>query len=81
MDNSDKKVYSKQLDRKILLPFLRLNFVDEYNFDMNSVDRADQLRGNYSVGQGLRQRKWWWSIFVGLQRRDCECILTLQSLV
>ena len=31
---------------------------------MNSVDRADQLRTNYNVGKGLRQRKWWWSIFL-----------------
>ena len=31
---------------------------------MNLVDRADNLRTNYSMGQGLRQRKWWWSIFL-----------------
>ena len=31
---------------------------------MNSVDRADHLRTNYALGQGLRQRKWWWSIFL-----------------
>ena len=31
---------------------------------MNSGDRAVHLRTNYSVGQGLRQRKWWWSIFL-----------------
>ena len=59
-----KKVYSKVLDKKISLKFLRPNFVDDYNQDMNSVDRADQLRTNYNVGKGLRQRKWWWSIFL-----------------
>ena len=60
----NKKIYSKNLNRKVVLPFLRPNFVDEYNQDMNSVDRADQLRTNYSVGRGLRQRKWWWSVFL-----------------
>ena len=31
---------------------------------MNSVDRADHLRKNYYLGEGLRQRKWWFSIFL-----------------
>ena len=52
----NKKIYSKNLNRKVVLPFLRPNFVDEYNQDMNSVDRGDQLRTNYSVERGLRQR-------------------------
>jgi len=59
-----KKVFSKNLDKKVLVPFLRPNFVDEYNYDMNSVDRADQLRTNYNVGSGLKQRKWWCSVFL-----------------
>ena len=60
----NKKVYSKLLNKEISLEFLRPNFVDEYNQDMNSVDRADQLRTNYNVGKGLRQRKWGWSMFL-----------------
>jgi len=59
-----RNTFSKVLEKKVAMPFLRPNFVDEYNMDMNSVDRADHLRTNYSVGQGLRQRKWWWSIFL-----------------
>lgn len=31
---------------------------------MNSINRADHLRKNYCVGEGLRQRKWWFSIFL-----------------
>lgn len=59
-----KKIYSKALKKKVILEFLRPNFVDEYNNNMNSVDQADQLRTNYNVGKGLRQRKWWWALFL-----------------
>ena len=46
------------------MPFLCPNFVNQYNHDMNSVDQADYLRKSYQMGQGLRNRKWWWSIFM-----------------
>ena len=59
-----KKIFSKQLKEKVTKKFLRPNFVNVYNYDMNSVDRADHLRKNYALGQNLRQRKWWWSIFL-----------------
>ena len=45
-----KIVYSKKYDKKVTLQFLRQNFVDDYSNDMNSVDRADQLRTSYNVG-------------------------------
>ena len=64
MEYIDKNIFSKCLDKKVSLQFLRPNFVDDYNHDMNSVDRADHLRTNYCVGHGLRQRKLWWSIFL-----------------
>ena len=59
-----KQVYSKNLNQQVTKYFLRPNFVNVYNFDMNSVDRADHLRKNYCLGEGLRQRKWWFSIFL-----------------
>ena len=59
-----REIYSKNLEKKVQKYFLRPNFVNAYNYDMNSVDQADQLRTNYQVGMGLRQRKWWWSIFL-----------------
>ena len=46
------------------LPFLRPNFVDKCNYDMNLVDCADHLRTSNNVGIGLRQRKWRWSVFL-----------------
>ncbi len=52
------------MNKKINLEFLWPNFVDKYNQDMDSFDRADQVHTNYSVWKGLRQCKWWWSIFL-----------------
>jgi hypothetical protein len=43
----------------------RLSLADLYNFSMNSVDRADQLRHYYRPdGLWFRMRKWWWSVFL-----------------
>ena len=39
-----------------------MNKIHEYNNTMGVVDLADQLRGNYRIDKGLRNRKWWWSI-------------------
>ena len=38
-----------------------LNVSYDYNFNMNGVDIADQLRSYYSCK--LRSRKWWHSLF------------------
>ena len=34
------------------------------NRKMNPVDVADQLRNQYRMDHWLRQKKWWWSIFL-----------------
>ena len=59
----EKKVFSKKFGQMIKMPFLRPNFVDKYNQDMNAVDRADQLRTNYEFGLNTRNTKWWWALF------------------
>ena len=61
-----KRIYSKLENKKVTKSFLCPNFVDLYNYDMNSVDRADPLRMNYNMGEGLRFMKWWFSIFGGI---------------
>ena len=46
------------------MKFLPLNFIDIYNFHMNSVDVADQLQNCYRFNHWFRNSKCWWSIFL-----------------
>ena len=60
----DKDVYDPAKNKKIKLPFYRLNVIDFYNHNMGNVDLADQLRNNYRYDSlWHRNRKWWWAIW------------------
>jgi hypothetical protein len=50
--------------KKAMMKYLCLNVIEEYNMNMNATDIADQLRGNYRPDHWMRQRKWWWSVFI-----------------
>ncbi len=52
------------MQKKAMMKYLCLNVIEEYNMIMNATDIADQLRGNYQPDRWIRQRKWWWSIFI-----------------
>ncbi|KAK3269570.1 hypothetical protein CYMTET_21993 [Cymbomonas tetramitiformis] len=79
-----RKIWDSAQGKSTDLEFKRLNVIDDYNFCMNGVDLCDQIRNQYRTdGPWMRQRKWWWSIFlwaleVGkgnaflLYRRRCE---------
>jgi hypothetical protein len=57
-----RQVWSNNLKRMINMPYHRLNLIETYNYNMNNVDIADQLRGVYRWDHWMRKRKWWWSI-------------------
>ena len=38
------------------IDFRCLNIMDEYNYNMNNVDIADQLRGSYRFGHWMRKK-------------------------
>ena len=59
-----RKVFDKASNRKISMPFFRLNVINFYNNNMGNVDQADQLRNHYRYDTSWhRNRKWWWAIW------------------
>ena len=63
MKKKGKKMWVKSEQRTTMINFHRLNLIEEYNYNMNSVDVVDQLRGSYRFDKWMRKRKWWWSMF------------------
>jgi hypothetical protein len=59
-----RKVFDPLNKCMINKDFKKLNVINNYNFSMNGVDRADQLRGQYRPDHWLRNRKWWWALFL-----------------
>jgi len=37
---------------------------NDYNYEMNDNDIADQLRLIYRTQRFLRNQKWWWALFI-----------------
>ena len=59
-----KKIWDKSQKQSRDVRFMRLNLIDDYNLGMGGVDMADQLRLQYRIERWMRQRKWWWAIFL-----------------
>jgi hypothetical protein len=59
-----RKVFQREANQMKMMGYLRLNVIDDYNSNMNQVDIADQLRGQYRPDRWMRHKKWWWSIFI-----------------
>ena len=59
-----RKFYDATLHKEKIIKFLRTDIQEKYNFNMNSVDIADQLRDSYNFQRFGRNRKWWWSYWM-----------------
>jgi hypothetical protein len=65
-----KKIWCATENAKVPMPIPRLLVIDEYNHNMNNVDRNDQLSKNYNLdGVSMRDRKWWHPILKGILKR------------
>jgi hypothetical protein len=59
-----RKMWNKAVQALVSVEFLRLNINDDYNREMNDVDISDHLRTIYEFDHWLRNKKWWWAIFL-----------------
>ena len=59
-----RKVWSAEEKETVLMNFLRLNLIDDYNDNMNNTDISDQLRNQYCMDYWICNKKWWWAIFM-----------------
>ena len=53
-----KKVFNIDTNEWEEIDFLRMNFINNYNFTMGHVDVSDQLRGSYQIDIWVHNRKW-----------------------
>jgi hypothetical protein len=60
----EKQVWSSALHKTVPYKFLRWNLSDDYNYEMNDNDIADQLRLVYRMMRFQRNNKWWWALFL-----------------
>ena len=63
-EKNTRSVFDKTVKKKVKIEYYRSNIQNFYNFYMNSVDVADQLRNSYGFQHWIRNRKWWWALFM-----------------
>ena len=59
-----KKVWSNELKKQVEYNFLRWSLSNNYNYEMNDNDIADQYRLVYRCLCFQRNTKWWWAEFL-----------------
>ena len=59
-----RQVCHRDLHQMVEIPFFRLNLIHDYNYGMNDVDLADQVRNVYRWDIFVWNRKWWYLIMM-----------------
>ena len=59
-----KEIYDKANKKKVKLKFYRTELQFFYKNYMNSVDVANQLQNSSNFQYWMRNRKWWWALFM-----------------
>jgi hypothetical protein len=59
-----KKIWSMALKMNVDFSLLRWNLSNDYNFEMNNNDIANQLHLVYQIMRFQRNVKWWWVLFL-----------------
>jgi hypothetical protein len=59
-----KKLWNTSLQWKVDYTFLCWSMSNDYNFQMNDSDIADQLRLDHRIMCFQRNNKWWWALFL-----------------
>ena len=59
-----ERIYSHKAKTTVDFNFLRFNMSNEYNFEMNDNDVADQYRLVYIMQRFQRNPKWWWALWL-----------------
>jgi hypothetical protein len=59
-----KKLWSLAMKQNVDHTFLWGSLSNQYNFEMNNNDIADQLRLVYRIMRFQRNSKWWWAHFL-----------------
>ena len=55
----ERKIYDKEQQKMVSMNFHRHEIANDYNYGMNSVNRAEQICGSYRFDPWTRTRKWW----------------------
>ena len=59
-----RKLWSEPAGVNKMMSHMRLNIIDEYNQHMKHSDIAVQLWSAYCSHHWMRNRKWWWALFL-----------------
>lgn len=67
-----RQIWDAEAKSKMPKVVFRLNVNDDYNNNMNSVDRVDQLFKNYYLKGNFRVNKWWFTIWLWRLKKSVD---------